>query len=40
MGVRKVGRCSVVVRGREFVWWVQGDTELRIASADKKFAVA
>src|SRR5690349_11002957 len=41
MAVRKVGRCRVTIGGRNFLWWVHGDgTSLRIASEDKRFAVA
>ena len=40
MGVRKTGRCSIVVDGREYVWWFEKDGAVfRIASADKRFVI-
>ena len=40
MPARTKGRAKFDFRGRAFVWWVDGDYWLRIASLDKKFAVA
>ena len=39
MGVRKKGRVKFDFNGRQFVWWIDNDTFLRIASNDKKFVV-
>jgi hypothetical protein len=35
-----LGRAKFDFRGRPFVWWVDGDFWLRIASLDKRFVVA
>jgi hypothetical protein len=40
MSIRVKGRAKFDYRGRQFVWWVDNDTYLRIASADKQFVVA
>jgi hypothetical protein len=40
MPARTKGRAKFDFRGRAFVWWVDGDCYLRIASADKKFVIA
>ncbi len=40
MGVRKKGRAKFEHSGRQFVWWVDNDTYIRIASEDKSFVVA
>jgi len=40
MGVRKKGRSKFTHSGQEFVWWVDNDTFIRIASADKSLVVA
>ena len=37
MGVRKKGRVKFTFGGRLFVWWIDNDTYLRIASDDKRF---
>ncbi|MCC6359981.1 MAG: hypothetical protein IT450_14650 [Phycisphaerales bacterium] len=40
MPARTKGRAKFDFRGRAFVWWVDGDRYLRIASLDKKFVIA
>jgi hypothetical protein len=40
MPARTKGRAKFNFRGRQFVWWIDGDRWLRIASLDKKFVVA
>jgi hypothetical protein len=40
MGARTKGRCRITVDGREFVWYVHAEYELRITSMDKKFSVS
>jgi hypothetical protein len=40
MPARTKGRAKFDFRGRPFVWWVDGDYWLRIASQDKRFVVA
>src|SRR5262249_58146236 len=40
MPARTKGRAKFDFRGRPFVWWVDGDFWLRIASLDKRFVVA
>lgn len=40
MGVRKKGRTTLTHSGHEFVWWVDNDTYIRIASSDKSMVVA
>ena len=40
MSIRRKGRTKFDYHGRQFVWWVDNDTYLRIASADKQFVVA
>jgi hypothetical protein len=40
MPARTKGRAKFDFRGRPFVWWVDGDRWLRIASLDKKYVVA
>jgi hypothetical protein len=40
MSVRKKGRTRFNHSGREFVWWVDTDTFVRVASADKALVVA
>jgi hypothetical protein len=40
MPARTKGRAKFDFRGRPFVWWVDGDYWLRIASLDKRFVVA
>ncbi|MGC8644604.1 MAG: hypothetical protein ACP5XB_32465, partial [Isosphaeraceae bacterium] len=40
MPARTKGRAKFDFKGRPFVWWVDGDYGLRIASADKRFVVA
>ena len=40
MPARTKGRAKVDFRGRQFVWWIDGDRWLRIASLDKQFVVA
>ncbi len=37
MGVRKKGRVKFMFGDRLFVWWIDNDTYLRIASDDKRF---
>lgn len=39
MAVRRKGRSVFQHSGREFVWWVDNDTYIRIASADKSLVV-
>ncbi|TWT81674.1 hypothetical protein CA13_31270 [Planctomycetes bacterium CA13] len=39
MGIRKKGRAQFDFNGRPFVWWIEGDVHLRIASDDKRFIV-
>ena len=40
MGARRKGRAAFDFHGRAFVWWVENDKYLRIASADKTFIIA
>jgi hypothetical protein len=40
MPARTKGRAKFDFRGRPFVWWIEDETWLRIASLDKKFVVA
>lgn len=40
MGVRKKGRTKFTHSGDDYVWWVDNDTYIRIASADKSLVVA
>ena len=40
VSVRTKGRAKFYFRGRAFVWLVQDDKWLRVASADKRFVVA
>lgn len=40
MPARTKGRAKFDFHGRPFVWWVDGDYWLRIASLDKRFVVA
>lgn len=40
MGARTKRRAKFDFHGRSFVWWVDGDRWLRIASHDKQFVVA
>ena len=40
MPSRTKSRAKFDFRGRPFVWWVDGDYYLRIASLDKKFIIA
>ena len=40
MPARTRGRAKFDFKGRPFVWWIDGDYWLRIASADKCFVVA
>ncbi|MFN3168557.1 MAG: hypothetical protein ACE37H_15970 [Phycisphaeraceae bacterium] len=40
MVVRKKGRSKFIHSGQEFVWWVDNDTFIRIASGDKALVVA
>lgn len=40
MPARTRGRAKFDFNGRQFVWWIDGDYWLRIASADKRFVVA
>ena len=40
MPARTKGRAKFDFRGRPFVWWVDNDKFLRIASIDKKFVIA
>jgi hypothetical protein len=40
MPARTKGRATFDFRGRQFVWWIDGDRWLRIASLDKRFLVA
>jgi len=40
MPARTKGRAKFDFRGRAFVWWVDGDYWLRIASLDKRFVIA
>lgn len=40
MPARTKGRAKFDFHGRPFVWWVEGDYWLRIASLDKRFVVA
>ena len=40
MAARTKRRAKFDFRGRPFLWWVDGDKYLRIASADKKFVIA
>lgn len=39
MGARTKGRMKVMVAGRQFIWYVHADTDLHVASADKKFSI-
>jgi hypothetical protein len=40
MPARTKGRANFDFNGRPFVWWIDGDYWLRIASLDKRFVVA
>ncbi len=40
MAIRTKRRAKFEFRGRQFVWWIDNDTFLRVASADKQFIVA
>jgi hypothetical protein len=40
MPARTKRRAKFDFRGRQFVWWVDGDYYLRIISLDKKFIIA
>ena len=40
MPARTKGRAKFDFRGRPFVWWVDAERWLRIASLDKRFVVA
>jgi len=40
MAIRTKGRAKFDYNGRPFVWWVDADTYLRIASTDKQFVVS
>lgn len=40
MAVRKKGRSRFAHSGREFVWWVDNDVFIRVASTDKSLVVA
>lgn len=40
MPARTKRRAKFDFRGRPFVWWIDGDTLLRINSLDKRFIVA
>jgi hypothetical protein len=40
MPARTKGRARFDFRGRQFVWWIDGDYWLRITSLDKRFVVA
>ena len=40
MPARTKGRAKFDFRGRPFVWWIENDKFLRIASGDKKFVIA
>jgi hypothetical protein len=40
MPARTKRRARFDFHGREFVWWIDGDHWLRIASLDKRFVVA
>jgi hypothetical protein len=40
MPARTKRRAKFNFRGRQFVWWVDGDRLLRISSLDKRFVVA
>ena len=40
MGIRKKGRAKFNFDGRVFVWWIDNEIYLRIASDDKRFVVA
>lgn len=40
MSIRTKGRAKFDYDGRRFVWWVDSDIYLRIASADKQFVVS
>jgi hypothetical protein len=40
MAVRRNGRSVIEVSGRSFVWWIHREREVRIASDDRRFAVA
>jgi hypothetical protein len=40
MPARTRGRAKFDFRGRPFVWWVDSDRWLRIASLDKRFVIA
>ena len=40
MPIRTRGRAKFDFRGRAFVWWIDNDKYLRIASLDKKFVIA
>lgn len=40
MPARTTGRAKFDFRGRPFIWWIDGDRLLRIASEDKRFVVS
>lgn len=40
MAVRKRGCSRIEVDGRRFVWYVHDETDVRIVSEDKRFAVS
>ncbi|HEY2586905.1 MAG TPA: hypothetical protein VGI81_14260 [Tepidisphaeraceae bacterium] len=40
MPARTKRRAKFDFRGRPFVWWIDGDKYLRIASLDKRFVIA
>jgi hypothetical protein len=40
MAARTKRRAQFDFRGRPFLWWVDGDRYLRVASSDKKFVIA
>jgi len=40
MAIRKKGRAEFEFRGRDFVWYVGDERYLRVASEDKRFALA
>ena len=39
MGIRKKGRAKFDYHGRLFVWWIDNEIYLRIASDNKRFVV-
>lgn len=40
MGARRKGRCQITYAGRRYLWYIKDEWHLRIASEDKRFAVA